>query len=131
MFIEISIFDRLKVIKSSLVEKFTELECNSLMNSDINKNSIVGYSFNEGETRLGEVNEGTLLKVIRTNIDVRVDNLVVKLTIHKCKDEWFYVSYKRYFIDIKEIETWEHHYKCDQVDGLINCIKFITKMDKK
>jgi hypothetical protein len=40
--------------------------------------------------------------------------------ILKMPDEWYYVEY---FTDTHDLRSGKRHYKCDQFDGLLDCLK--------
>jgi len=44
--------------------------------------------------------------------------------IFECKDEWFYVILDSRFLNINGVVYDQHveHYKCDQMDGLVELL---------
>lgn len=114
-------FEKLKIgvklTNYNLLEKFSDYEISEMKS----RLKLFTYSFN-------------IKDLVVSLIEIRNGTTIYSFNIRKCKDEWFYVSYKTYmfpsiwnmpdrYIDPNN----DHNYKCDQVDGLIDCIKFITK----
>lgn len=57
----------------------------------------------------------------------RYENTKVTLEIFGLEDEWYYLS-----IWLKKSSYEENNYKCDQFDGLLDCLQFVkNKLSKK
>lgn len=62
------------------------------------------------------------------SIDIKIGNLVFMFS--KTNDDWFILAYN-YYVGKERVECSEVcYYKCDQLDGLIDCLNHVINLKK-
>lgn len=93
------------IIIDNLFYQCKNYECNTP------KSSFIGYNIN----RHNNPNNRTIHKDI---------------CIQSCKDDWYYVLYQSKMINPEyDVNSMNQYYKCDQLDGLILCLKKLIDND--
>ena len=100
--------------------RFDTTETNILYKLAHTYNRCQSYDWNN-ETRF------TVEKIIESK-----DNkcIYIRYNIYKCFDDWFYVAEEKGYIRaIDRLKSFNIiYYKCDNIEGLLNCIKnYLTK----
>lgn len=118
---------------SDKISAYTNQELILLSTFDIHTiiNIFLPEDFDEIRYKLNENTPEVRKNFYHTKITLKSKNNKIFYIINKTSDEWFYLEYcaSIRFGDKGKI-TNEESYKCDQLDGLINCIKFTLFSNK-
>lgn len=110
--------------KNEFFTKISPVESQRLINGlDVDMNSVKNYLEREWKS-FTEVEIKEINKLMKFNLDSKNPALIRSdlkksfyFSIVKISDEWFILNFSS---GIKRYD-----YKCDQFDGLINCIKYL------
>lgn len=87
------------------------------------------YSINDPYTRR-EINMIESILEVRvdvyfeSNLELIEENNEWDIIINKIRDEWYLIKFTRYiYVDDVKSDSVSEYYKCDQFDGLVNCLK--------
>lgn len=90
--------------------KLTQGEINNL--DKVLTQEELSYEIRENDNRKFYINYNSV------NISIHIsDSLLDDISLYKLEDDWFYVMDAAFY------------YKCDQWDGLLECIKYIIKQE--
>jgi hypothetical protein len=115
-------FDDIPDFKMDLVEDFTQTEISILSRyykfhlsrdsySQFLRDGIMVWDRARRDVN-GRVDKGAIQRSYLHYLSDEQSDRVYQMSIYKIKDEWYYLSF---------------HDKCDQFDGLLDCLKMIKK----
>lgn len=122
----------ISILSDIEIDLLKKLFNNSFIGADISYDFNLGTATPPGVTPFEILPDGPKSSLVRINYYMEgCKNLCKIFTISKKVDEWFYLDYFCAYTFYGRFMLLSTPYKCDQLDGLIDCIEYLIKRDVK